>query len=154
MMHEGNRAARARMGQGGITLIELLVTVAILVILASVAVPSYMEYFAQARRADAQAALQELAQFLERNYTTNNRYDQDGDPDGDGNPATVLPFTTAPHDGGTVAYNLSATYANANSYTLSATPTGSMTGDSCGTLTLTHTGTRGAGGAVSECWKQ
>lgn len=44
----------------GFTLIELMVTVAVIAILAAVAYPSYMDYIRKGRRAMAQAALMEI----------------------------------------------------------------------------------------------
>lgn len=138
--------------QAGITLIELLVVVAIIAILASVAYPSYQDYIRRAARAQAEGILLENAQFLERNYTLANRYDLDNV----GN-ATVLPFTVSPKPGeGAAKYNIAAAYgaAPAQTFTLSATPIGSMTGDACGTLTITEAGVKGSGGAVADCWRQ
>ena len=130
--------------QRGVTLIELLITVAIVGILAAVAYPSYQAHVARANRAEAQGILMENAQFLERNYTIANRYDQDS-----AGVATALPFTTSPKTG-TAKYNIAAAYgaAPAQTFTLTATPTGSMTGDACGNLTLTNTGVK----APADCW--
>lgn len=55
--------------QTGFTLIELMTVVAIVGILAAIAYPSYQEHIRRANRADAQASLMELAQFMERSYT-------------------------------------------------------------------------------------
>jgi type IV pilus assembly protein PilE len=142
--------------QVGVTLVELLITVTIVGILAAVAYPSYQTYVARANRAEAEGILMENVQFLERNYTTANRYDQDSagnalslpcelrtSPKG----STVGGVCTAP---ASLKYSIAATYgtAPAQTYTLTATPTGSMTGDSCGNLTLDNTGAKGPDG----CW--
>ena len=132
--------------QAGFTLIELMITVAVIGILAAIAYPSYTQYVQRAARAEARALLLENAQFLERNYTTSNRYDQTS-----AGTAITLPRTQSPVSG-TAKYNLTLSAVAAQSYTLSAAPTGSMAGDACGTLTLTNAGVQGAGGAVADCW--
>lgn len=139
-----------RSGQGGITLIELLVVVAIVAILASVAYPSYQDYIARAARAQAQGILLENAQFLERNYTLANRYDLDN-----AGAAVAIPFDESPKPGeGAKKYDITLV-SGVNTYTLTATPTGSMTGDACGNLTLNQTGTKGvSAGTVADCWRQ
>ena len=55
--------------QGGFTLIELMITVAIIGILAAVAYPAYTEQVAKGRRADARVRLVAAQQWMERYYT-------------------------------------------------------------------------------------
>lgn len=134
--------------QLGFTLTELMVTVAIIGILSAIAFPSYTQYVLRANRAEARAILLESVQFFERNYTTANRYDQTS-----AGAAIVLPYLTSPK-AGTAKYNITAAYgsAPAQTFTLSATPTGVMSADACGTYTLDNTGIQGSGGTMAECW--
>lgn len=143
-------AARAR----GFTLIELMVVVAIVAILASIAFASYEYAVTKSRRSAAAACLQERAQFMERFYTTNMSYVSRAPP----NAAPVLPQCDAElQPFYSVAYAVTPTAAAPTAYTLSATPLASqLTNDTlCGTLTLTHQGVRGEGGTATtaeECW--
>ncbi|MEG7361871.1 type IV pilin protein [Pseudomonas citronellolis] len=135
----------------GFTLLELMVVVAIISILAAVAYPSYTEHVRKARRSDAEASLMELAQFMERYYTANGRYTTST------NTAVALPFAESPKDGSTKYYNLAFSGTpTATSYVLAATPKGAMSGDTCGTLTLSNTGVKGQGsnGTLSQCWRR
>jgi type IV pilus assembly protein PilE len=133
--------------QRGVTLIELMIVIVIVGILASVAMPAYQNYVRQAARGEAKGVLLETVQFLERNYTTANRYDQDS-----AGTAIDLPFDTSPKTG-TAKYNISFNASAAQSYTLQAVPTGGFSDPDCGTLTITHTGAQGqSAGDAATCW--
>lgn len=134
--------------QSGVTLIELMVVVIVMGLLAAIAVPSYQNYVRQANRAEARGILMENAQFMERNFTVSNDYSLDP-----GGIAIALPYTQSPKSG-TAKYTITANPLDADSFTLNAAPTGTMTGDECGTLTLDQTGTRGAGGSIADCWER
>lgn len=134
----------------GFTLIELMVVVAVIAILAAIAYPSYQAYINKARRADAQAALMELAQFMERYYTSKGGYLTDGNS----GEAPDLPFTKAPKDGSSTFYELSLGDVKAQTYVLQAAPQNSMSSDKCGPLTLSNTGVKGQASEQSlrDCW--
>lgn len=141
----------------GFTLIELMITVAIVGILASVAVPSYQENVRQNNRAAVKALMYENAQFMERFFSQNNQYDAAMGADARANTAddvaVVLPNTQSPKTGAT-QYNISLQAVGDATFVLQAVPTGTMAGDTCGTLTLSNTGLRGAGGGVANCWNR
>ncbi|CAM5214888.1 type IV pilin protein [Alishewanella longhuensis] len=130
----------------GITLIELMVAVAIIGILVAIAYPSYQDYVLRANRTAATACLMEQAQFMERTYTQNLRYN----PDGFALPAIQCEQELA------ARYNFALAAVAARTFLLTATPTG-IQNDGCGTLTLNQAGQKGAKGgtaaaAVQECW--
>ncbi len=60
--------------QKGFTLIELMISLGIVAILAAIAYPAYNDYVIKSRRADAKRGLVTAAQFLERNFSTQNTY--------------------------------------------------------------------------------
>jgi type IV pilus assembly protein PilE len=126
--------------EAGFTLIELMITVAILGVLVAIAYPSYTDYVRDARRADAQADLVELSQWMERQFTVNGNYTVSGG-------APTLPFIKSPKDGTEASYALTVSAA-ASAFTLTATPAGGQVGQACGTMTVTQTGAK----APVNCW--
>lgn len=138
--------------QSGFTLIELMVVVAVIAILGAIAYPSYQAHINKSRRADAQVGLVELAQFMERHYTSNGGYLSNGNA----GVAPALPFTSTPKGSANSFYTLSLDEGvlTAQAYVLQAVPMNAMTGDKCGTLTLSSTGVKGqaAGLSLRECW--
>jgi type IV pilus assembly protein PilE len=121
----------------GFTLIEVMITVAIVGILAAVALPSYNEYIRRARRAEARAEILRADGWLERYFTENNRYTNDA-----GNTANTVfstKFGNVPASG-SANYTITLTSLTATSYTITATLAGSMVGDACGNYVKTNTG--------------
>ena len=151
----------------GFTLIELMITVAVVGILAAIAFPSYKEQIARGRRTEAQTILLAGQQWMERFYSENFRYDQ--------NSASTLVtdtsqfpsrFSTSPAPGqGTAVYAV-AVVATQTSYTITATrKTGTaMASDVCGDFTVDNLGRRSVANystskfsslsdAITNCWK-
>lgn len=143
----------------GFTLIELMIVVAIVGILSAIAFPSYTSYVAKGRRADARVQLLQAAQFMERFYTANDRYDQDRA----GNSVySQIPsnLKRAPSEG-TQMYGLvepTALTVTASDYKLTMQPVSgsAMASDGCGSFTITQVGVKDVtGGTLSKdtCWK-
>jgi type IV pilus assembly protein PilE len=128
----------------GFTLIELMITVAVVAILASIAMASYNFAVVKSRRSAAAGCLVERAQFMERYYTTKMTYKGAPKPvqcGSDVEPHYTLDFSGTP-DGTT--------------YTITAKPKGSQekADAKCGTLSINAQGVKGktGTGSVDDCW--
>jgi type IV pilus assembly protein PilE len=128
----------------GFTLIELLIALACVALLASFAWPSYQSLILKSQRAQARASLLQAAHWLERAASANGSYPLAADV-----PASVLQI-----DGQRYKMTITST---AQSYTLSATPLGAQSSDTCGVLTVNHLGVRSVQGAsqtAAQCWSR
>lgn len=127
----------------GFTLIEVMIVVAIVAILSTVAYASYTNQVVKSRRAAAAGCLQELAQFMERSYTTNMEY-----------PA-ALPNSQCQTDLAT-HYSFPAPNVNGRTYTLQANPEGGQASNDtgCATLGINQSGAKTVSGGkpVQDCW--
>jgi type IV pilus assembly protein PilE len=148
----------------GFTLIELMITVVIVGILAAIAYPAYQNSVTQSRRADAQGALTQLNNAMERTFTENNTYMPGSTAPTLGTGAATPPHifpSQAPLDGTTKYYDLSISAITANTYTLRATPIAGTAQANNGMIELTHTGIKrwdadnsGGFSAAENNWKQ
>jgi type IV pilus assembly protein PilE len=130
----------------GFTLIEIMIVVALIGILASIALSSYQSHALKTRRYAAQSCLMEQAQYMERYYTTTN------------NP---MSYTGAVLPSATCKTNLASYYAfslisASQAFTVQAVASGTQTGDTnCRTLALNQAALQSSSSATASttgCW--
>jgi type IV pilus assembly protein PilE len=143
-MKQGGMATRR---MAGITLIELIVVMTIIAILSAIAIPSYQSYTTRANRAAARACVTEMAQYMERYYTTNLTYVVPADP--------VLGCQSENDLENRYTFDLNPAPTQ-RTYRIRAVPINAqLTHDTkCGTMTVNQAGLRTASGTdgVAGCW--
>ncbi len=131
--------------QKGFTLIELMITVAIVAILAAVAIPNYSAYVKRGKAAEATSTLALLKNRMEQYYQDNKTYLDTG----------ALTAPCSPQAGTTKYFTYDcAAQQTASQFTLTATPIAnqgvnnfSFTIDEAGNKTSTFDGSPSA-----NCW--
>ncbi|CRL50513.1 MULTISPECIES: type IV pilin protein [unclassified Pseudomonas] len=130
-----------RRSNRGFTLIEIMIVIAIIGIVMTIAAPSFTEYLKKGRRSEIAGVLSEQAQILERFYTKSNVYTG----------ATGLSV-------GNDYYTITPTITDQTFLLTAVRKAGSsMATDKCGDFTLTNTGVRNmvnatAGLTAKDCW--
>lgn len=131
--------------QTGFTLMELMIVVAIVGILAAVALPSYQDYVLRTRRVTAASCLMEVAQQMERQYSTAMSY------------VVALPAASCRTDlTGFYTFAFATSEPTASTFKIEATPAGAQAGDTrCDVLSINQQGVKTVSGtgSVADCWR-
>jgi len=126
----------------GFTLIELMIVIAIVGILGTIAMGYYRDNVIASNRTEGRSALQTAAGTLEKCRSLYGSYNHAN--------CNYADFTSE-----TGLYDITSAIA-ASSFTLTATPAAgrSQTSDTdCTSMTLTNTGVKsGTGADITECW--
>jgi type IV pilus assembly protein PilE len=144
----------------GFSLVELMIVIAIVALLASIAIPAYQSQLDSGRRADGKAALMAFAQAMERSFTEEGTYAKADGDDADETSATspTIFATQAPISGRAKSYDLQIMSADSTNYVLRATPINVQAGD--GALEITNTGVMrwdrddDGFGSSDNCWER
>jgi len=125
----------------GFTLIEVLVTLAMVAILAAVALPTYRDHIRKSRRAEAQSFLLAVAARQQQFLIDTRGYGATLATVGIATPANVAS-----------AYNLALVVPGGTppTFTLTATPISDQVHERCGTLGVDQNGSKTA--TVGGCW--
>ena len=123
----------------GFSLVELLITIAVLALLVAIAVPNYRAQVIRSARTEAIDELLRVAQFEQQNFTRNNMF--------------VAPAVN-PYNTQNGRYHINTVIlAAGQSFTITATPLAGQANDGCGSLGIDNVGRKtSTGGNAADCW--
>lgn len=148
------KAQAKRTSSRGFSLIELMITIGIVAILASIATATYTSQVQKSRRTDARSALLDLAGREEKLYSTSNAYSDL--PSDLGYGAGGWPITV-----GSGYYQVTVVVPDPNqggaagTYSITANTIGLQAGDTtCASLSVNQLGaqTSTGSGTAATCW--
>jgi len=125
----------------GMTLIELLIVLAVMGILLSIAIPGYSSYMLRVHRSEAIRLLLQASICQQRIYAGSGSYD------------TSQCRPVSEHQRYRISYISPDTQEQ--NYMAMASPQGAQLDDPCGSLSLDQSGTRGISGSnisAVKCW--
>ena len=130
----------------GFTIIELLIALAVLAVLATIAIPTFQGNLQSSRRTDAMTALLQVQSEQSQWRANNVTYSAN----------LVADLGWANTDSPEGYYTIALSNVTATTYTATATPKvgSSQEGDSCGAMVLTQSGPDISTDQKKSCWKK
>jgi type IV pilus assembly protein PilE len=117
----------------------MMITVAVIAILAAIALPSYQSHLRKSRRAEAQSFMMAVAGRQQQFMVDTRAY-----------AATVAGTGIAVPSNVNAAYTIAMPAPTTSTFTLTLSPTIDQQSERCGRLSIDQNGTRSAD--VSGCW--
>ena len=146
-MAQMRRQQKRLTDQSAFTLIEVMITVAVVAILVSIAVPTYRDFVLRTNRVEGIDAVMTAMLCQERVYSRTNAYDG----------TEIRCFPNIPEqtfDLTTNKYYQVIINSGGQTVMISARPQGNQANDPCGELTLNEKGVKTASGDDDvKCWK-
>ena len=130
----------------GFTLIELMITAAVIAILAAIAIPSYTQYVVRSSRQAAQSEMVDMSSLQEKIYLNANAYSSSISKPYDGSNNGGLGVTTGMSRDRKYSYSVTTA---SGTYTLTATPLATSSQKADGNLTLDAVGNKSWGAKTS-----
>ena len=132
--------------QKGFTLIEVLITVAIIGILGAIAYPSYSTFVTKSNRAEPQKELLELANLMEQYFIDHRTYT---------NKLTLLGKSADSYDTDSGNYTISVSASDTTTFTINAaikTGSSQASDSTCSSMSVNNTGKKKA--TSNSCWEK
>lgn len=140
---------KSYMKKNGFSLIELMMTVAVVGVLASISVPTYKNYSMKIKRSEGRSFAMEIMQRQEKFYNENNTYTTN---------LSQLGYNSSTPTSEKGYYKVTATAASdgiANNVIITAQPIGSQTSDTeCGSFIYNSNGLKSTSTSSSTCWNK
>ncbi len=130
---------QAKKLEQGFTMVELMITIAVIGILVAVGLPSYSNAIRKSNRSEAQSALMNIATRQQQMLVDTRKY-----------VATVEELKVTVPAKASSNYSVAITLGTgtAPSFVVTATPLGAQTKDSCGTISIDQNNTK----LPANCW--
>lgn len=143
----------SKYSQGGFSLVELILVIAIIGILSSIAIPSYNGYIIKGKRSEGRAYLMDLVSRQERFYSDCNQYASTITATGTSSCTTLTMRANTSSDSGEYGAPTIVLSDSNQDFDITITPA-NFTDAKCASLSIDETGAKTFTGTGSQaiCW--